>query len=569
MPSTGFFTNYTVCLLALASGYALTDSHTIYQWPAHYPSVTTKFFDSLPPKIQHLSPKTLQDVYTGIDVWGRGSHGGGGLGCYRALEHINPNPSPSEVSSDPAISARGSLSVALFGQAWTWESEQDKPDWDWDQWWSFERRLWLGPEDENEKVEVPDAPVRREGELVCPHGPFRPVASFFESKSPPDPADLPFFTSFCPGVGRGWWVNGSNVWRTELEGKDKLTGWTDVSKQGSIGDLLWPRPNAKWEDVGREESAPQGRCSFVFEDAWQGGNSLRVAFDVQGSDAEDAFFRSMWLPVQSFALTPGKSYDAYIIFKSESENLDMSLSLKVPRADASTDEDAPVSTSEELTNCWTRLSFSFTPTSDSAHIGLVVGFAAEDPSEALYLSFLLGQLCLYPSSPPPPTLTSIPRILWADFQRSTTPPDPFSLPDSTSGTNATSNVTIPPTGALTWEVSATFPPLPLTTTIPSPEDPNPIWNLDVSEHWFPSFLYFNIYVQAHDAEGKVKGPEAAKFVGTTGYDGRRGRFWVDGDIVGGVIGNSGASGGRLRFYVQGITEKGEVLTWDRCCYVDT
>lgn len=265
-------------------------------------------------------------------MWGRGSHGGGGLGCYRALEHINPKPSPTEVESDPAIDARGSMSVALFGQAWTWESEQDKPGWDWDQWWSFERKLWLGAEDPNEKGEVPDAPVRREGEPVCPHGPFQPLTEFFEPKSPPDPAELPFFTSFCPGVGRGWWVNGSKVWMTELEGKEKLAGWTDVSKQGSIGDLLWPIPRVKWEDVGREEALPQGRCSFDFEDAWQGGNSLRVAFDVQGSEADDAFFRSMWLPVQSFTLTAGKSYDASIIFKAESENIDVGLSLKFPRA---------------------------------------------------------------------------------------------------------------------------------------------------------------------------------------------------------------------------------------------
>ena len=59
---------------------------------------------------QH-TPKTLQDIYMGIDVWGRGQHGGGGFGSYKALDHIAPESL--------------GLSVALFGQAWSWESEQD------------------------------------------------------------------------------------------------------------------------------------------------------------------------------------------------------------------------------------------------------------------------------------------------------------------------------------------------------------------------------------------------------------------------------------------------------------
>jgi mannosyl-glycoprotein endo-beta-N-acetylglucosaminidase len=99
------------------------------QWPPHYPSLTAQYFLSLDPTIIGGSPsnqpsilrtKSLSDIYTGVDVWGRGSHGGGGFGCYRAIDHIDPKFL--------------GLSVALFGQAWTWESEQDKPGWTWETW---------------------------------------------------------------------------------------------------------------------------------------------------------------------------------------------------------------------------------------------------------------------------------------------------------------------------------------------------------------------------------------------------------------------------------------------------
>ena len=35
-------------------------------------------------------PKALSDIFVGIDVWGRGQHGGGKLSSYKALTHIDP-----------------------------------------------------------------------------------------------------------------------------------------------------------------------------------------------------------------------------------------------------------------------------------------------------------------------------------------------------------------------------------------------------------------------------------------------------------------------------------------------
>ena len=63
----------------------------------------------------HISKKSLRDIYMGIDVFGRGSHGAGGFGAYKALEHIAP----------------AGLSTAFFGPGWTWESTQDAPGFTW------------------------------------------------------------------------------------------------------------------------------------------------------------------------------------------------------------------------------------------------------------------------------------------------------------------------------------------------------------------------------------------------------------------------------------------------------
>ncbi|KAG2111423.1 glycosyl hydrolase family 85-domain-containing protein [Suillus cothurnatus] len=204
---------------------------TNYFWPPSFPALTTQYFMSLDPTLisddakrsSISSVKSLQNIFTGVDVWGRGSHGGGGFGSYKAMTHIDPQSL--------------GLSVALFGQAWTWESEQDKPGWNWDRWWEYERKLWVGPADPQEVVPVPDAP-RRPGEPECPHDAFEPVSSFLVHATPPNPSQL-----------------------TE-------NGWTDVDKQSSIGNLVWPRPSVTWENN-------DSSSMLDMSDAWNGGNTLK------------------------------------------------------------------------------------------------------------------------------------------------------------------------------------------------------------------------------------------------------------------------------------------------------
>jgi mannosyl-glycoprotein endo-beta-N-acetylglucosaminidase len=171
--------------------------------------------------------------------------------------------------------------------------------------------------------------------------------------------------------------------------------------------------------------------------------------------------------------------------------------------------------------------------------GLVVGFATEDPSKPVEFSILLGQVAVYPAlpTPSPHLCLASPRILWADFQHSK---------DHNSG-------------VLTWEIAAAFPPISLPATAPAVDSPIPLWSFDNSKHAFPSCAYYNIY-----AGTSLGGPTQATFIGTTGLDGRANRFYVDWGVLPGAIKDLK----QIRFYVQGVTDRGEVMEWEQCVFVD-
>ena len=104
--------------------------------------ISTLHTGNTPRTQTQVASKSMNDIYMGVDVWGRRSHGGGGFGSYKAITHISPDTL--------------GLSIALFVPAWTWESDQDKPGWTWEQWWAYESRLWVGPV--SGTVEVLEAP---------------------------------------------------------------------------------------------------------------------------------------------------------------------------------------------------------------------------------------------------------------------------------------------------------------------------------------------------------------------------------------------------------------------------
>ncbi|KAJ3508188.1 hypothetical protein NLJ89_g5891 [Agrocybe chaxingu] len=526
LSSTTFFSNYT--------------------WQIQYPALTAQYFMSLDPALigntptsqTQLAMKTLQDIYMGVDVWGRGTHGGGGLGSYKAIEHISPDSL--------------GLSVAFFAPAWTWETEEDKEGWDWDQWWRYDSTLWVGPA--SGTVTVPDMPPPKKGEDPCTHDSFVPVAAFFPTRPPPDPVEIRFHTVFCPGTGLAWFVDGVKVFQSDK-------GWTDVDKQTSVGNLLWPRPKLYWDD-DRDDTIPTALSSFQMDDAWNGGNSVKISISCPGSADDTAAYRPLWLPVQTMSITPRRTYEASAIYKighDSTNGVDTEFALTFKAAPGSADDlvcNITSSTSTELPGGWTKLTIQFntsgsdetvTPPSTIA-MGLVVAILTEEPTQSLEIMFLIGQLNVS-AHLPDSYLEDDPLILWADYAPTATP----------------SRAAAPFFGTLSWDVASTFPPVPPITII-SPEDPVSAWNLQPTIEWFPTFLYFNIYAQKFVDPFTIGTVDKATWIGTSGagWSGQENAFSLLLENLPFEVDRNT----KVRFYVQGITDHGEALKWERCAYVD-
>jgi len=464
----------------------------------------------------------------GIDVWGRNQYGDGGFGTYRALKQIAP-------------SVLG-LSVALFAPAWTWETTEGKSDWTWYEWWKYDRKLWFGPEDPTETVPVPQmSEMSSRKQALDPNvplpGPFETIVSFFGNASPPNPLDLPFVTFFSPGIGFRWFVKGKELMDNHEH------GWTDVQKQTSLGNLIWPRPIPLREGGGEYEDQRLGSTNLDFTDAWLGGSSVKVTLRFSGD--EEAYFRHVFLPVQSVSVYPGQSYDVSFIYKTDAPDLDLEMANAVRSL---YEFELTEATTVELENGWTELRVQFVLPEDRTTeiqvrslVGIVLGFATDSPSQPCELPINIGLLSVYPSPPGPPSklVHHKPRVLWANYLKS----------------------------LLKWEIAAYFDPIPGGTLEPQPPDNTELkWEISPAVTAYPRFMFFNLYVEAPSMAGFYRGPEYAIFIGTTGWDGRENRFYVEDTML--PEGLKTGSGVDVRFYVQGVTDRGEILPWVDGAFVD-
>ena len=217
------------------------------------------------------SELALTGIFTGIDVWGRGTHGGGGFRCHHALDHIVGDDGPR-------------CSAALFAPGWTWENREAEPGRTWQTWWADELKFWiaarppapilsLAPSVASSSATDPipalstsaadlSAAVQalssddttdsddEQRDLMpgfypsqCKHSKYRPIAHFF----PAQPALLPFATVFCPGVGSGWFISGKRV------------------------------SNAPWTEVAFQTHVPTTvGLQVELDDAWMGSASVRM-----------------------------------------------------------------------------------------------------------------------------------------------------------------------------------------------------------------------------------------------------------------------------------------------------
>lgn len=472
----------------------------------------------------------------GIDVWGRNQYGDGGFGTYRALKQIAPGDL--------------GLSVALFAPAWTWETTEGTPSWSWYEWWKYDRKLWIGPEDPAETVPVPpmsEMSLKKQAldpEVPLP-GPFEPIASYFENASPPDPLDLPFVTFFSPGIGFRWFVKGEELMDSHEH------GWTDVQKQTSLGNIIWPRPALLPEEGGGCRDHCLGSTNLDFTDAWLGGSSVKVTLRFSGD--EEAYFRHLFLPVQSVFVSTGQSYDISLIYKTDdASGLDVEMAISVHSflelVGSKSKLELTEATRVELENGWTELHVQFVLPKDRGTtvqvrslVGIVLGLATEDPSQPCELPIKIGLLSVYPSPPRPPSklVRHKPRVLWANYLEN----------------------------LLTWEIAAYFDPIPGGVLEPQPPDSTELkWEISPAVATYPRFMFFHVYVEAPSVAGFYRGPERATLIGTTGWDGQENRFYVEDTML--PEGLKTGSGVDVRFYVQGVTDRGEVLPWVDGTFVD-
>lgn len=504
LSSTSFFTNYT--------------------WPSHFPSLTAQYFSNLDDNLFVSRRKTLQDIFIGVDVWGRGSHGGGGFGAFRALSH-----------ADPEFLG---LSVALFGQAWTWESEQDKDGWNWQKWWAYERRLWVGPQDTNEKVVVPPM-TRHPAEPSCSHGDYVPLSHFFPKSSPPNPSLLTFFTCFSPGIGYKWFIEGRMV-------EHKKNGWTDIEKQTSLGDMIWSCPNVFWEGEVENDVLPSVIPSLSFDDAWLGGSSLHLDITLIGTPDDDTVYKSFWVPIQSTVLTPLITYYVSVIHQVDPGEceIEVAFGLKsLSGEDLGEHVEIKPKALTHLQSSWVKTELEIILSKYSqdkdiqAALGLRVAVINPDPSSSKTFLLKLGMISVH-QAPRADSLQRDLRILWGSCSVDA---ESFSLH---------------------WGVSVFFPSPP-TLPITSPEDLHPAWLIEGHQTSYPHFMYFHVFFMVQ-SDAPSHPPENATFIGVSRSDGKENSFTVKRQSLPRDLRDT-----PLRFFIQGVTDRGFVLPWSHCLFVDT
>ncbi|KAJ3264599.1 hypothetical protein HK104_006446, partial [Borealophlyctis nickersoniae] len=146
---------------------------TNYTWPAHFPHLST-----------HLTPHP-HTIYTGIDVWGRNTFGGGGRNVHKALRVIE----------------EAGTGVALFAPGWNYEGVP-KGNGGWE---GNERRFWCD--------------VGERGCMAVPNGETGECMSTSEDWSDlgciktyiPERlsgTSTSFYTDFDRGYGTSYYING-------------------------------------------------------------------------------------------------------------------------------------------------------------------------------------------------------------------------------------------------------------------------------------------------------------------------------------------------------------------------
>ncbi|KAG0352894.1 hypothetical protein BG005_007721 [Podila minutissima] len=255
-----------------------------------------------------------RDVYTGIDVWGRNTFGGGGYAAFRALEVIQ----------------RDRTSVALFAPAWTYQFLGKS------NFMAQDQLFWTGYNGVGVHAESLAAPHGEGIELVLGdgktfEGEFKPVSAYIPAR--PSGCSSWFYTSFDRGFGKGFWVNGKKV---------SNRSWSNLSHQ-SLAPCMTKEVFIVGEDYAlHSQKKHRERFRWVLspKDAYQGGTSLCVQ-ELRYSTPEPSPLpvpiprtpgkqsRSIMVPLYDvhISLMNGENSSVELIYKPNRANIEVGLHL--------------------------------------------------------------------------------------------------------------------------------------------------------------------------------------------------------------------------------------------------
>ncbi|GAA5974606.1 hypothetical protein JCM5350_001215 [Sporobolomyces pararoseus] len=288
-----------------------------YHWSPDKIHSMHKFLEAHP----HFYHRPKQICF-GIDVFGRGTYGGGGFQSWRALEAIR--------SAGAEFYER--YSAALFAPGWTVESEDlqnsVKTKEDYGKWLQDELYLWsngsptpsvpselarLRKQHQDQAGELrarrlaqaltrqhhvpvpfrhPIIPINFDlNSIQIPDGNHRSISSFFPSHAPLTINDS-YYTNFSSGTGHSFFVEGRQV-------ETSLGGYTDM-------DYIFPFPHLLFTQRSKGV-----RASFTEEigEVWEGERSIKMEFD--GTADEFVDLVKLDFPLKS----DRRVYHAKVVYK--------------------------------------------------------------------------------------------------------------------------------------------------------------------------------------------------------------------------------------------------------------
>ncbi|KDE07816.1 hypothetical protein MVLG_01911 [Microbotryum lychnidis-dioicae p1A1 Lamole] len=257
----------------------------------------------------------MDQVYFGLDVWGRGQFGGGGFDSWIALDLLDRVTKSSLHKVSAGSSPNAVYSVALFAPGWTVESlghDLTNPK-GYSEWFADDAHLWIGT------PRLPDAPTplapvgkREETALVAPAAidnanrtaqltslasaldtsldqSFKPLSNYARDQNRP-PSDLngSFWTCFSRGSGFGFFI----------DGKKKATwdkGWTDLNMTFPFPCLAIPSTQEAIKTDLVEDEAWFGSCALNIESTRSETIQVPIsATDIPLSKVHGARIKFMW-----------------------------------------------------------------------------------------------------------------------------------------------------------------------------------------------------------------------------------------------------------------------------------